>query len=279
MSFFLSSRSPLFRVSCISGFVFFFLVLSGLFARGEKTKEVFVKHESGLRFLDLRRGRGDSPRTGDILKVHYRLILPTDGRVLDSSYKRGRPFSFPFGKGRVIKGWEIGLADMKKGGKRILIIPPALAYGASGAGKVIPPNATLRFEVELLDIKAAPRPWSQIGKRVNKMEGGLGYIVYRAGQGETPKKGQTVEVHYSGYLANGKLFDSSHLRDKSFRFLLGQGRVIRGWDLGLALMKPGAKFKLIIPPELAYGDRRAGSIPPGSTLYFDIELIAVHNKR
>ena len=86
------------------------------------------------------------------MSVHYTGWL-TDGTKFDSSKDRGQPFSFPLGGGRVIKGWDEGVAGMKVGGKRTLIIPPELGYGARGAGGVIPPNATLKFEVELIDVR------------------------------------------------------------------------------------------------------------------------------
>ncbi|NJO80859.1 MAG: FKBP-type peptidyl-prolyl cis-trans isomerase [Cyanobacteria bacterium RM1_2_2] len=111
-----------------------------------------VTTESGLKYIDLVEGTGATPQTGQTVVVHYTGTLE-NGRKFDSSRDRNQPFSFPIGAGRVIKGWDEGLSTMKVGGQRQLIIPPDLGYGARGAGGVIPPNATLIFDVELLDIK------------------------------------------------------------------------------------------------------------------------------
>lgn len=111
---------------------------------------------SGLQIADIKAGTGATPRTGQICVMHYTGWLYQNGAKgakFDSSVDRGQPFEFPIGTGRVIKGWDEGVASMKVGGKRTLIIPPDLGYGARGAGGVIPPNATLIFEVELLDVK------------------------------------------------------------------------------------------------------------------------------
>jgi peptidylprolyl isomerase len=111
---------------------------------------------SGLQIIDSSVGTGASPKSGQICVMHYTGWLYQDGKKgkkFDSSVDRNEPFEFPIGQHRVIAGWDEGVASMKVGGKRTLIIPPELGYGARGAGGVIPPNATLMFDVELLAVK------------------------------------------------------------------------------------------------------------------------------
>jgi FKBP-type peptidyl-prolyl cis-trans isomerase len=115
-----------------------------------------ITTSSGLRYIETAVGSGDVAKSGDNVDVHYTGWLYNDGEKgnkFDSSVDRGQTFSFPLGAGRVIGGWDEGVSGMQPGGKRTLIIPPALGYGASGAGGVIPPNATLMFDVELIGIK------------------------------------------------------------------------------------------------------------------------------
>ena len=109
-----------------------------------------VTTDSGLVYEAITEGQGDAPKASDIVKVHYKGMF-ADGKVFDSSYQRGEPTEFPLG--RVIPCWTEGLQKMKVGGKARLTCPPQIAYGARGAGGVIPPNATLTFEVELLAVK------------------------------------------------------------------------------------------------------------------------------
>jgi peptidylprolyl isomerase len=116
--------------------------------------EEIIETATGLGYVDLVEGTGPRPKTGDSVRVHYTGWLKS-GQKFDSSHDRKQPLVFPIGRGRVIKGWDEGVGTMKVGGKRKLVIPAHLGYGAQGAGGVIPPGATLIFEVELLGIEGA----------------------------------------------------------------------------------------------------------------------------
>ncbi|WP_341703147.1 FKBP-type peptidyl-prolyl cis-trans isomerase [Ferrovibrio sp.] len=129
---------------------------AGQFLAGPARAEKEVTTASGLRYTDAKTGSGPVARAGQSAVVHYTGWLYEGGRKgtkFDSSRDRGQPFAFPLGAGRVIRGWDEGVAGMKVGGQRTLIIPPELGYGARGAGGVIPPNATLIFDVELIEVK------------------------------------------------------------------------------------------------------------------------------
>ena len=112
-------------------------------------------------------------------------------------------------------------------------------------------------------------------KDFKKTPSGLKYKILEHGKGKKPEKGSIVEVHYKGMFLDGKEFDNSYKRGAPFKFVLGQGQVIKGWDEGIALLHEGDKAILIIPPQLVYGNRQVGPIPPNSTLKFEVELIKV----
>jgi len=247
-----------------------------------KSKKVKIKlnteytTESGLKYKITEKDKGAQVLKGDKVTVHYTGTL-TNGTKFDSSKDRNQPFSFKVGSGQVIKGWDEGLALLNVGDKATLIIPPAIGYGERAVGS-IPANSTLNFDIEVIDTKTAPsaKPYEVAGKDTVKMQSGLKFIKVASGTGAKPALGSTVSVHYTGYLMDGKIFDSSIERDEPIEFQIGRGMVIKGWEEGIALMQVGDKMRLIIPSELAYGPSGAGGvIPPNATLIFDVELVNV----
>lgn len=231
---------------------------------------------SGLRYIITEKGNGIKPEEGAKVDVHYTGSLTND-TVFDSSYKRNQPFSFTLGQGRVIKGWDEGVALLNEGDKATFIIPADLAYGSRATGN-IPANSTLIFQIELLKVTNPIKiePYDVAGKDTLTTASGLKYIIVKKGSDKNPlaKAGEIATVHYSGYFKDGLMFDSSVKRGQPIKFTLGQGQVIKGWDEGLQLMRSGDKFRLLIPYQLAYGEKGRGkSIPPKSDLIFDVELV------
>ncbi|WP_237244604.1 MULTISPECIES: FKBP-type peptidyl-prolyl cis-trans isomerase [Sorangium] len=233
------------------------------------------KTASGLAFKVLTPGKDkEHPGPDDKVKVHY-TGWTTDGKMFDSSVLRGEPASF--GVGGVIKGWTEALQLMSKGEKRRLWIPGNLAYGdrpmQPGA-----PAGMLVFDVELLDFAPAPKPppvpkdVKAPPKAAKKTASGLAYEVLQKGTGtEHPKPTSRVTVHYTGWTTDGKMFDSSIVRDEPITFPLGG--VIKGWTEGVQLMVKGEKARFWIPAELAYGEKPTRPGAPAGMLVFDIELI------
>ena len=148
------------RTRVIAAFIAFALAITGSSIMNDssdaQSAPAPVTTSSGLQVVDTKPGTGAQPRAGQTVTVHYTGWLYENGakgKKFDSSVDRNEPFAFPVGAGKVIKGWDEGVGSMKVGGKRTLIIPPSLGYGERGAGGVIPPNATLIFDVELLGVK------------------------------------------------------------------------------------------------------------------------------
>ena len=252
------------------------VALSLTVACGPAGEEVLTT-ESGLQYTEIEQGDGPVPEQGDIVSIHFRGTLE-DGTEFDETYTDGQPISFPLGVGVVMPGWDEGVAMMKVGGKSKLVIPPELGLGEEGAGDLIPPNATLIFEIELVEIVPgspdAPREVDE--EDLLTTESGLKYYDFETGDGPTAETGQTVAVHYTGWLEDGTKFDSSLDRGQPFVFELGAGQVLQGWDQGVAGMKVGGQRQLVIPPDLGYGAQGAGGvIPPDATLVFEVELVEI----
>jgi peptidylprolyl isomerase len=225
------------------------------------------KTPSGLAWKVLTAGPGgEKPVAASTVTVHY-TGWTTDGKMFDSSLNRGQPAKFPLD--RVIKGWTEGLQLMSKGDKVRLWIPTELAYN-NAPGK---PAGMLVFDVELLDFKSpipAPADVAAAPPEAKKTSSGLAYKSLQPGTGtDHPKASSRVTVHYTGWTTDGKMFDSSVLRDKPTTFPLTG--VIKGWTEGLQLMVPGEKMRFWIPKELAYNDAPG---KPAGMLVFDVELIS-----
>jgi len=253
------------------------LALAFLFAACQQDKTITT--ESGLQYEITEKGTGEQPQAGDKVTVHYTGFLTDSAKTkFDSSVDRGQPFTFKLGKGQVIKGWDEGVALLSVGDNATFTIPSDLAYGERGAGGVIPPNADLIFEVELISFET-PKPivaFDVAGKDTITTESGLKYIIIQEGEGVSPYASQFVSVDYTGYLADGTIFDSSIDRGEPIVFPVGVGKVIPGWDEGIMLLNIGAKARLIIPSDLGYGEQgAAGIIPPNATLVFDVELLEI----
>lgn len=232
---------------------------------------------SGLQYIILKKGDGVKIVPGMKTKVHYSGFL-ADGTKFDSSIDRGQPFEVIVGKGQVIKGWDEGLALLHVGDIAKFLIPYQLGYGEMGRAPVIPPKADLIFDVEILAARETPKPvpFDVKGLDTLKTASGLKYIVLNHTDNQQAAVGNTVKVHYTGYLESGEIFDSSVEREQPIEFELGKGMVIPGWEEGLLKLRQGEKARLIIPYQLAYGDAgRPPKIPGKANLIFDVELVGV----
>jgi peptidylprolyl isomerase len=239
--------------------------------------DLLKKTESGLQYYDLAIGGGAQAKDKDTVYTGYTIwVQLEDGYDYIASSEGDTPIYFVVGRGdTVFPGWEEGVTGMKVGGKRLLVIPPDLGLGDYGSGD-IPPNATLVMEISLVDVKE-PRVATQVDEKdYTTTASGLKYYDLKTGTGDMPTTGQTVVVHYTGWLEDGTQFDSSLDRDEPFSFAVGEGNVIPGWDEGVATMKVGGVRQLVIPADLAYGESGAGGvIPPNATLIFEVELLEI----
>lgn len=234
------------------------------------------KTASGLVTKVLTPGTGkDHPGGSDQVKVHYTGWTKA-GKMFDSSIARNEPATFKVDQ--VIKGWTEGLQLMVVGEKRRLWIPGALAYGDHP--RMGAPGGDLVFDVELLEIKAAPKaPETPADVKAppptaKKTASGLAYTILKKGTGTaSPKATDTVTVNYSGWTPDGKMFDSSVTRGEPISFALNQ--VIKGWTEGLQLMKVGDTARFWIPGNLAYGDKPTRPGAPAGMLVFDVELLGI----
>jgi len=270
----------------------FFVIITAVLIGCNKGPEV-VTLESGLQFMDDSLGTGREAKANDLVSIHFKgWMVPKDTASelfsdwtadqtknmlsLGDSKMRNQPVKFILNSGSFIKGTDEGIVGMKTGGVRTMIIPSKLAYGEAGIG-FIPPNTDLKVIVELLEVKdrIVVEMWKVDSTLFKTTASGLKYVVITQGEGPAVEAGKVVTVHYSGFLLDGTMFDSSVERDEPIQFVVGQGQVIPGWDEGMLLLKKGDKARFVIPPQLGYGEMVLEKIPVNSTLIFDTEVIDI----
>jgi peptidylprolyl isomerase len=270
-------------------YILFVLLVLGFIGCSKDTD--VVKLASGVNYKNDSLGTGRAAKFGDLVSVHFRAWVIKDSTdiykdwskdstrqasTIGSSIEFGQPVKFKLGDSAFIKGVDEGIVGMKVGGTRTIIVPSNKAYGETGFGPV-PPNSSLKVVINLVDVKdiIAAKMWDIDSTKIVTSKSGLKYVILQPGVGEKADSADLVTVHYSGFLTNGKIFDSSVERDEPFKFRLKLQPVIPGWEEGIQLLAKGGKAKFIIPPALGYGAIPVGSIPPNSTLIFDVEVLNV----
>lgn len=243
------------------------------FAGGDDVPVLKVGEEkqigkTGVNKKLLQEGQGwETPSKGDEVEVHYVGTL-LDGTQFDSSRDRGTPFKFKLGQGEVIKGWDEGIKTMKKGEKALFTIPPEMAYGESGSPPTIPPNATLQFEVELLN-------WTSV-KDICKDGGIMKKVLVEGERWQNPKDLDEVFVKYEARLEDGTLVSKSD----GVEFTVKDGHFCTALVKAVKTMKKGEKVLLTVKPQYGFGEGGKpasgdeGAVPPNAALQITLELVS-----
>ncbi|XP_070707394.1 peptidyl-prolyl cis-trans isomerase FKBP10 [Pempheris klunzingeri] len=206
-------------------------------------------------------------KDGDYVRYHYNATF-VDGKTFDSSHQRGEAKVGLLGEGRLLAGVDKGLQGMCVNERRTITVPPHLAYGSTGAGDVVPPDATLVFDIYLLDL------WNKADLVVTKT------ITTPKDCKRSVMRTDFVRYHFNGTLLDGTVFDSSYSRKQTHDSLVGEGWLIKGMDEGLLGMCVGEIRHIVIPPFKAYGEKGSGKeIPSQATLVFDVLLVDIHNPK
>ena len=256
---------------------------------------------SGIYIVKSKKGEKKRLHVGDQVSLHLR-IRTLNGSEIYSSRKKGDPWKIILGKRFDTPAATEIISNLSKGSVAHAVVPSSQAWGEEGRGTMIAPYTPLLYDVEIIDVVPSDELKAQQNKlkkqsdeereearlaepaliadyisknniQVKPQENGLYYIEREKGTGPMAEKGRTLKVHYTGMLLDGTIFDSSLDRGTPYSFVLGGGRVIKGWDEGVANMRVGGKARLIIPSALAYGSTASGKIPAYSPLIFDVELV------
>jgi FKBP-type peptidyl-prolyl cis-trans isomerase len=250
--------------------------------------------ENGMAYEEVRPGNGPKATLEDYVTLHYK-VIKSDGTLLADSAQAGNPPTFLLKD--TLPGWQEALTRMNQGDVWRITVPADLAYGDEGLGDMIAPGEDLGFELSLLKVETK-QEWdarrleafktAQAHRKENMdyleenaarsgvttTDSGLQYEVLQEGGGPKPSATDTVRVHYRGTLVDGTEFDSSYSRGQPAEFPVNG--VIKGWQEALQLMNTGSKYRLVIPADLAYGNRSVGGlIKAGSTLVFEVELLDI----
>lgn len=225
--------------------------------------------DTSLRYQILREGSGPACTDEDVVEFEY-VVYNEQGVLADTSIIRDKPHKYmvgdlPFGVLRE------GVKLLREGGRARFQAPPELAFGAQGKGPIAP-NTVTHWDLEIVEVLQVPRFAMPAENEWRTTASGLKYVVLEEGRGEAPQRYDQVACHYMGWLADGTYFDGSYAAEEPYSFVVG-GRVIEGWSEGVQLMKPGAVYRFLVPPHLAYGERGNPPIPPNAELLFHIELL------
>jgi FKBP-type peptidyl-prolyl cis-trans isomerase len=311
--FYLLMSKTKFRIYIL--FIINILQISNMLAQASTLEDYFQQNgikpkntPEGVFYTLEKEGKGALPRKGNYVRLTYVGKL-LDGTVFDQS-AAGEAFVFRVGVRQIIEGWERGIIALKEGSKATLFVPAKLAYGTRSVGK-IPANSPLIFEVNfekimtdveyekyMENIEAKEKKAFEAQKKAQfeadlrviadfakakklnttKTASGLHYVLTKKGKGDLPLAGDWVGVEYEGFLADDTAFDAT--KKEPYRFILGAGKVIAGWEEGLKFFPKGAEGWLLIPSKLAYGALaiKENNIPPNAVLFFKIKMAEVKKK-
>ncbi len=236
--------------------------------------------DSGLQYYLLEEGDGDMPETGEVASVHFTGWIQDGQRFAQS--QEGLPIDFIVGEEEILPGWDEMVVLMQVGDVVQFVLPPELALGEEGAPNgVIPPNATLVFEMELVEIKPppptptpAPPPVSVEESEYTVTDSGLKFFTITEGSGELIESGDQVTLHYRMWDEEGNQIESSYDFGQPVPIVAGAGVAGPGWDEALLMMSSSSRAQFVLTPELAYGDQAANA-PTEGNLIFEIEIVDV----